>query len=132
MPTANIETLFTPSVLDALFPRDRADRFFESLFGDVSEGAFDIGLHFTGAGTDRLQFEFHLSQRPGKCLACHLTSGLPEVFSRHPVIDIKGIVAGIQRLMDGQVHCNRWQLGQTREISNALHAIPLTIFVENL
>jgi hypothetical protein len=39
-----LENLFTPEVLRKLLPADRADRFFEALFGDSGEGAFDLGL----------------------------------------------------------------------------------------
>ena len=70
---------------EQLFPHDLADRFFEALYGDTEEGAYDIRLKFKGQKQDRLEFEFQLKQRPGKCLACNLTYGLPNVFSRHPV-----------------------------------------------
>jgi hypothetical protein len=86
------DTLFTPDRLEGLFPADRADQFFEALFGDASEGAYDIELRYDGFRDNQLQFAFHLTERPGKCLSCSLTYGLPHVFSRHPVIGVAGLV----------------------------------------
>ena len=84
--------IFTDDVLRELFPAQRADDFFEALFGDASEGAYDISLVFTGCNeqSNTLHFNLDLHERPGCCLACNLTYGLPEVFSRHPVINISG------------------------------------------
>ncbi len=105
MATESFETLFTPERLESLFPADRADRFFEALFGDAREGAYDIRLDYDGTQDDQLRFLFHLSERPGKCLSCSLTYGLPHVFSRHPVINVAGLVDGIDRLLNGSHHC---------------------------
>jgi hypothetical protein len=121
---------FDPEAMDALFGAERADRFFESLLGDASEGAYDIRLAFKTHGAESLEFEFQLRQRPGKCLACNLTYGLPAVFSRHPVIDAKGLVRDIDRMLEGRSKCLDWRLGPTREISRELHVIPLTIRLE--
>ncbi|MCJ7683369.1 MAG: pancreas/duodenum homeobox protein 1, partial [Desulfobacteraceae bacterium] len=63
------EQLFTQRALSELFPHNRADLFFEELYGDPSEGAYNISLAFKGQDRDTLQFEFQLEQRPGKCLA---------------------------------------------------------------
>jgi hypothetical protein len=115
--------LFTEAALDNIFPRDRADRFFEALYGDSDEGAYDIRLAFAGQAGSQLNFEFHLSQRPGKCLACNLTY----VLGRHPVIDVKGLVKEINTLLDGRASCKEWELGRTRELSRKLHVIPLAI-----
>lgn len=114
-----------------LFPKDRADSFFEAIFGDASEGSYDISLEFKTQTRDRLEFEFHLKQRPGKCLACNLTYGLPTVFSRHPVIAVKQLVEEIVGLVEGQARNSLWQLGNTREISGKLHTIPLIIFMDS-
>lgn len=97
MPVLLYETLFPQHVLDEIFPSDRADRFFEALLGDASEGAYDIMLTYAGETDDRIDFEFQLKQRPGRCLACNLTYGLPEVFKRHPIIDIAGVVRSTLR-----------------------------------
>ncbi|MDO9566173.1 MAG: pancreas/duodenum homeobox protein 1 [Candidatus Desulfaltia sp.] len=122
--------MLNKKAIDNLFPSDRADQFFEALFGDASEGSYDISLEFQSQGENSLFFEFHLKQRPGKCLSCNLTYGLPEVFSRHPVINIKGIVSAINQSLNVNVRCSRWELGSTRNISRELHIIPLTIYLD--
>jgi hypothetical protein len=127
MPTPSYETLFSRQVLDEIFPPDRADRFFEALFGDAEEGAYDIHLAYRSGNDDHIDFEFELKQRPGKCLACNLTYGLPDVFRRHPVIDIAGVVRQIDARMTNGKRCGEWSLGRTREISRELHALPLTV-----
>jgi len=121
--------IFTPAILRGLFPADRSDRFFEALYGDTEEGAYDIELDYQGYAPNsrNLHFVFNLSERPGKCLACHLTHGLPEVFSRHPVIDISGLINNIDALIGGQVKCGEWQLGATQNLTKKLYSVPLTI-----
>lgn len=127
MTTVDFKELFTAEVLTELFPENRTNDFFEALFGDTEEGAYNISLQFAGQGQDRLDFEFHLNQRPGQCLACNLTYGLPEVFSRHPIINVKGVVAKIEEKLGGGIRCSAWELGATREHSRERHTIPLTI-----
>lgn len=124
------DTLFSPEQLNHLFPATRADRFFEVLLGDAGDGAYDIALTFEGTQSNQLHFNFQLRQRPQKCLACHLTHGLPQVFARHPVIDIQGMVAAIDDLLADQANCKSWKLGQTREISSEVHVVPLMIEIE--
>ena len=123
------EQLFTQRALRELFPHERADLFFDGLYGDPLEGAYDISLVFKGQDRDTLQFEFRLEQRPGKCLACNLTYGLPEVFSRHPIINIKGLIREIDQMLGGQWKCADWQLDLTREVSRELHILPLIITI---
>jgi hypothetical protein len=125
----NLNEIFSSEKLAQIFPDNRADLFFDALYGDSSEGAYDIRLVFTNQTGKALNFEFHLTQRPGKCLACNLTYGLPQVFSRHPVIDVKGVVDKIGQLVDGQGKAADWKLGSTREISRSLHVIPLTVSI---
>jgi len=125
-----INEVFTPDVLEELFPDHLTDMFFDALYGDAAEGVYDIRLTFDEYRENRLEFELHLVQRAGKCLNCHLTYGLPKVFSRHPVINISGLVQNIDKLIDGFARCTDWQLGNTREMSNDLHVIPLTILLE--
>jgi len=124
------DSLFAPETMAVIFPGDRADRFFEALLGDSGEGAYDIGLDFAGADADHLYFEFQLRRRPGKCLTCSLTSGLPHVLARHPVIDLAGVVRQIDRRLNGRLRCGAWQLGKTREVSRRLHVVPLTVRLE--
>ncbi|UCD31150.1 MAG: pancreas/duodenum homeobox protein 1 [Desulfobacterales bacterium] len=125
-----IDGVFTPDVLNELFPDHLSDMFFDALYGDAGEGVYDIRLKFKGHRENRLEFELHLVQRAGKCLNCHLTYGLPSVFSRHPIINIKGLVQNINKLLDGFALCTDWQLGSTREVSSDLHVIPLIIFLD--
>ena len=123
----NYDQIFTRQALDRIFPPQRADQFFEALLGDASEGAYDIRLSYVGLGAGALRFNLELHQRPGKCLACNLTYGLPTVFSRHPVIDLKSVVSQIEILLEEKGCCGAWQLGVTQEVSRRLHVVPLTI-----
>ena len=130
MTEENYSEIFTRDVLEKMFPNNRSDNFFDALYGDPAEGAYDISLEFNGQSQNRLHFEFHLKERPGKCLACNVTYGLPQVFSRHPVINVKGVVQEVDRLLNGHSKCGEWQLGRTREVSRKRHIVPLTINLE--
>ena len=44
MPHPDYHALFTPEVLQRLLPAQRADQFFEALYGEIEEGAYDIRL----------------------------------------------------------------------------------------
>jgi hypothetical protein len=131
MMEASFENIFAQDVLENLFPKDRADRFFDALYGDTAEGTYDIDLEFKEHSQNKLLFELHLKQRYGKCLRCNLTYGLPEVFTRHPIIDIKGLVQNIGNLLNGRADCVDWHLGDTREVSGELHVIPLIISLKD-
>jgi len=131
MTTDNFNTLFSEATIKQIFPDNLADQFFDALYGDSAEGAYNIGLIFKEQKENRLIFEFHLTQRPGKCLRCNLTYGLPDVFSRHPLINVKGLVQKIDEKLNGQGKCSDWQLGRTIEISNELHIIPLMITLDD-
>ncbi len=127
MSDTDYSAIFTDQTLRQLFPASLADQFFEALYGDATDGAYDIVLAFKSAAADRLDFEFELRERPGKCLACNLTYGLPEVFSRHPLLNVKGVVANIEKLLAGKASCAGWKLGRTNSVSRSLHTIPLTV-----
>lgn len=129
MNDVSLQQLFTPETLDRLLPASRGDDFFEALFGDATEGAYDIRLAFQGLepGDNSLRFTLELHQRPGKCLACNLTYGLPEVFSRHPGLNIAGVVKEIDSLLGDRDTCADWRLGPTHQTSKSLHTIPLII-----
>ena len=131
MENKGFEKLFAPDVLKHLFPEDRSDQFFDALYGDAEEGAYDISLEFSGAHGNQLEFLLRLTQRPGKCITCSLTHGLPEVFMRHPIINIKGLIQDIEERLDGTGRCVDWKLGSTREMSNEIHGIPLIIILDN-
>lgn len=129
MTTETFKNLFTEERLNTLFPPGRADRFFDALFGDAAEGAYDIRLQFNDHLPEQktLHFALELRERPGKCLACNLTYGLPEVFSRHPIINIRGLVQDIEKILDGRATCHNWRLGSTKTLSKSAHLIPLEI-----
>lgn len=129
MDNKTLQTVFTEEELTSLFPPQRTIDFFEALFGDNSEGAYDVKLRFGGLQRQNSTLEFFLDlhERPGSCLVCSLTYGLPEVFSRHPVINIKGLVKDIEQKLGGSVSCSGWKLGTTRQVDKSLHSIPLTI-----
>ena len=130
MAKRSFDSLFTQELLKKLFPKDRADQFFDALYGDRTDGAYDISLEFKGYNQNELRFEFHLKQRSDKCLACNLTFGLPKIFSSHPIININGLVNEIDHLLNGQARCANWQLGRTHVLYNDLHVIPLILFLD--
>lgn len=117
--------IFTPDYLDEIFPPEKSDAFFEAMYGDAAEGAYDIRLRFEAATPSELHFLLHLEQRPGKCLACNLTYGLPQVFSRHPLLAM-GRLAGELAGKIGRPAAS-WSFSPTREISKTLHAVPFII-----
>ena len=122
-----IDSLLTPDKLQEIFPKERSNEFFDALFGDASEGAYDIELGYAGSNGASIQLELRLHERPGCCLACNLTQGLPQVFSRHPIINLSGIVKEIDKMLEGQATCKDWKLGYTEQRSKAIHVIPMTI-----
>lgn len=129
MNNLELKALFTDDVLVDLFPAERTNDFFEALFGDASEGAYDIKLRYYGyeKSTQILQFNLDLHERPGCCLVCSLTYGLPEVFGRHPIINVKGLVNDIEQRLEGAATCQDWKLGTTIQQENSRHSIPLMI-----
>jgi len=130
MNTTAIDTIFTSEVLQQLFPRERSNDFFDALFGDADEGAYDIELAYTGTDGKNLNLELRLHERPGRCLVCSLTQGLPQVFARHPIINVDGMVDAINTLLAGQARCREWSLGRTEQRRKDMHLIPLTIQLE--
>lgn len=131
MPQSPAEALDN-EFLARVFPRERADHFFEALYGDAEEGAFDIALACTGfdGGAQILKMEFRLTERPGHCMACNLTYGLPEVFVRHPIINLVGIIDQIAAKLGGAWRVAEWNLGRTTVLSKEVNAIPLSIRLE--
>lgn len=122
------EGVFSQEFLDRLLPPEISDQFFEALYGDSSEGAYDIRLECISRGAQRVVLAFNLTQRPGKCLVCSLTYGLPTVFLRHPLINLKGM---IQKIQDAGIPVKKWQLGNTEENTKTLHVIPLYLDIES-
>lgn len=117
--------MFNQNFIDEVFPADCTDAFFEALFGEAEEGAYDIRLSFQEQQENKLVFHFELHQRPGKCLRCNLTTGLPQVFQRHPIIGAKTIAEKAAQKADFKDFT--WSLGSTVQHSEELHYIPLYI-----
>ena len=115
------------SFLDSIFPAERTDAFFDALFGGAEEGAYDIRLVCRSVEANRAVLAFELHQRPGKCLVCNLTYGLPQVFQRHPVLNVAGVARAIAQKLGWPEESINWRLGTTEEISRKLHAIPFLL-----
>ena len=130
MAADTFKTLFTPENLRTIFPEERSNDFFDALFGDPEEGAYDIELAYRELRGNTLIMELRLHERPNRCLACNLTQGLPQVFSRHPIINIKGVVKELETMLAGSHRLGDWSLGHTEQPKRSLHIIPLTIAVE--
>ena len=121
MNQAVIDQVLTQDYLDTLLPGEISDRFFEALYGDASEGAYDIKLEFIAANDKRIVLAFNLLiQKPGKCLVCSLTYGLPNVFTRHPLININGMV---RKMEEQGFKVKSWRLGDTEEQNSSFHTI---------
>ena len=127
MTTDTIQSILTKENLEKIFPKERANDFFEALFGDADEGAYDIELAYRECNGNLLIMDLLLHERPNCCLACNLTQGLPQVFSRHPIINITGIVRDLDALLGDTYTCGDWSLGYTEQFSKSLHAIPIKI-----
>jgi len=130
MAEKNLSSLFSQDRLNKLFSKDRTGRFFEALYGSAEDGDYDIELTFEAQNHEELQFEFRLREKPGRCLRCSVTDGLTQVFSRHPVIDIQGMVKDINHILNSRARCTEWRVGMTREILTDLHVIPLTLYLD--
>ncbi len=124
-----MKELFTDEFLQELFPRGRDDQFFDALYGGAEEGAFDISLSFISFEPEkgRLILEYRLTERPGKCMACSLTYGLPQVMERHPIIDVQGMVAKIGQRLKNDWVVENWTLGRTTPHAPKVNSIPLMI-----
>lgn len=127
--SADAAAIFTEEWARTIFPPERADDFFEALFGGAEDGAYDISLRFVKASGNSYEFAFDLTQRPGKCLACNLTYGLPQVFSRHPILNVKGVAEAVAQALGKDPAAVRWELQATREASSSLHWIPMLVTV---
>ena len=127
MDRAEFNQIFTQDFLDQLLPLNFSNKFFEALYGDASDGAYDIRLQFVSASDEQIVLEFNLIQRPGKCMVCSLTYGLPNVFSRHPLININNM---IKKIEEKGVKVESWHLGDTKELNTSLHTVPFYLDLE--
>lgn len=112
--------------LDNIFPATKADEFFEAIYGGAEDGAYDIVLTCEDITASQAAFAFELRRRPGQCLKCSLTYGLPEVFKRHPLLNIAGVAGQIANELGWGANY-QWELQPVREISDDLHVIPFII-----
>ena len=123
------QKLFTKEWSETVFPPERAEAFFDALYGGAEEGAFDIALRFLKEDGNTYEFAFDLTARPGRCLVCGITRGLPHVFSRHPVINVKGLAAAIAARLGVPAESIAWELKPVMEVSADLFRIPLIVTV---
>ncbi|MFI3270773.1 MAG: pancreas/duodenum homeobox protein 1 [Pseudomonadota bacterium] len=130
MSIANASTILTDEKLATIFPASKTNDFFDALYGDAEDGAYDIRLTFISAKADRLELAFALDQRPNQCLRCNLTYGLPQVFARHPIIGVAKVVEGVAAMLGLDAAQCSWELGRTQEHSEKIHTIPLSITVK--
>jgi hypothetical protein len=126
MPTSQLDQPF----LDTVFPAQRTDAFFDALFGGTEEGAYDIRLTCRSVEPTCATLAFELHQRPGKCLVCNLTYGLPTVFQRHPILNVQGVVNAVADRLGWPRESVSFSLSPTEEVTRELHAIPLVITVK--
>ncbi len=117
--------MFSQEFLTSLFPPERTNEFFEALFGDANDGAYDIKMSFQGREGNTLKFYFELHARPHQCLRCSLTTGLPAVFERHPIIAAKTMAEKIAQEAGFTKHT--WKIGPTIQYSEAVHYVPLFV-----
>jgi hypothetical protein len=129
MDQSKVRQVLNRKILEDLFPFERSRDFFEAFYGGSEESHFDIRLDFDGVRDNELFFSFQLIQRPGKCLACNMTYGLPHVFARHPIINVNGLVQDIAALLGVDPFDMRWTLGSTSQQSSEIHTIPLVVSV---
>lgn len=112
--------------LDEIFPPERTDLFFDALYGGAEEGAYDIRLVCRDVEENEANLAFQLVRREGHCLKCSITYGLPEVFLRHPVIDLWGVAAAVAARLGWSGDIS-WSLGKVMDINEDLQMIPFRI-----
>ena len=50
---------------------------------------------------------------------------LPQVFQRHPILNVAGVARAVAEKLGWPGDKVRWWLGHTEEVSRSLHVIPL-------
>jgi hypothetical protein len=51
---AKFDEIFSKDVMTEIFPSEKADEFFELLYGDADEGAYDIELSYNGCQSRKM------------------------------------------------------------------------------
>lgn len=115
-----------PEFLQEIFPAEKTDEFFDALYGEAEEGAYDISLACQDVSPNQANLLFRLRQRPGQCLKCSLTYGLPQVFARHPVINAGKIAKDVAARL-GWTGEPTFRFGITQEVDDTLHQIPFSV-----
>ncbi len=122
--------MLTEEWVRGLLPRERVEAFFEAFyFGEEPAYDLELGVGEVQLERKRIRLELRLKARPGQCLACNLTWGLPPVLSRHPALDLAGIVQKVQERLNGY-QVKGWELGATEEVGPDLHLIPFWIYLK--
>ncbi|MBX6422481.1 hypothetical protein [Thermosulfurimonas sp. F29] len=112
----------------ALLPPEKVREFFEAFyFGEEPAYDMELGLGHFDPERRVVRLELRLKARPGQCLACNLTWGLPEVFKRHPALNLSGVVKALEDLLPDGLRVADWDLGPTEEVHEELHVIPLIV-----
>ncbi len=63
-------------------------------------------------------------------MACNLTYGLPQVFERHPVINLRGVVHAIEGRLKSIWKVVGWETGSTQVVDPRVNIIPVFIRLE--
>ena len=69
MDQAVLNQVFTQEYLDTLLPAETSDHFFEALYGDTKDGAYDIRLEFISANEKRIVLAYNLTQQLANMLS---------------------------------------------------------------
>ncbi len=120
-------TTLSQELLDTLLPAERSNEFFDAMYGDAEEGAYNIKLVARSVDESKAHLVFELHQRPEKCLVCSLTYGLPQVFQRHPLINTANIAKEVAKALGWNPDTVSFTLGRTEEHGSDLHSIPFII-----
>lgn len=120
------ESKLNKAELAKIFPPSKTDDFFEAIYGGAEEGAYDIVLVSRSISADKAEMAFELRKREGQCLKCSLTYGLPEVFKRHPILNLDGLAMDIARIL-GWETTPHWHVKPVEEINDDLHIIPFIV-----
>ena len=120
--------VFTPECLNDLFPIQRTNDFFDALFGDAEEGAYDIRLVVDPEESDdgELHFYFELHQRAGRCL--RFSSAIPSSISKVWSVTLQaapdgnstmyGGASALRKASPARCTASRWCLSRIKENSH--------------
>jgi len=123
--------MFSEEWIKGLLPRKKIEAFFEAFyFGEEPAYDLELGLGEVSLEQKRIRLDLRLLARPGRCLACNLTWGLPPVLEKHPLLNLEEIVRRIEERLPEGLKVKNWELGAVREINSELHVIPLWIYLK--